>query len=231
MKNPLATASASWSYIQDAQKLGLDLSVRFDFLEFADIRWRHRSSRVSPYFDPKLSDFTADNAFWICGRDAEGNVVHLQAYRADLTGHFPTWFMNMTYGLHARRGESVEARTREPRSNPFLDTLGNQGVYLGEFWLSTSLEKCIGRRAVDSLGRMGLLLAHMKWDPDFVWSLASRRLAGNGFLQRAGFTYVQEDFVNWVERPIEAKGDEEVLAVVSRQDLENLADRHASLED
>src|SRR5580692_1491939 len=62
---------------------GIYLSLQSNFTLLKALNGQHQASwgPFNPLFDPDCSGITADNAFWILGTDASGDVVLTQAAR------------------------------------------------------------------------------------------------------------------------------------------------------
>lgn len=91
-------------------------------------------------------------------------------------------------------------------------------VYHGETWVSPAYR---GNGTGGMLCRLGLMLTHIRFDPDYIYGFLVKQNALSNFGLRAGFPHVEADALNWVRAPRDYKN--EWLVWGSRSDLANLA--------
>ena len=79
---------------RQARDLGVRLGIRNDFDELVEINERESRSgtwyRLLILFDPRLTDLTPENSYWISGENDNGEIV-LCLGRASITGRDERW--------------------------------------------------------------------------------------------------------------------------------------------
>lgn len=184
--------------VSSAEIDGITLELLDDFDRFRKVAdGTEGRAPLTPIFDNRVSDVSSENAFWILGRNADGDVVHLQALRRDdLKG--------ITLDEHMRRqgpllmsphipgipGDSIFdacAYTRE---------MSGRVCYHGEVWLSPN-GPFRGRGLAVTLPRIGVTLALMRWAPDYIYGLVHPDLALKGIPARYGYVHTHPRGIRW----------------------------------
>ncbi len=220
LEDPIRAAKAVSRLAKAARKQGITVQAGNDFRYFFDLAQEVRGQKPTVFFDPDLSDLTAENAMWIIGRHKR-KVVHLQAFRSCLVGEgFRQFIVNWMAGMHHRRGEPLAMKRFDASETEATKALRGRLVYHGELWIKPGRARLMDG-PVDVLGRLGLLSAYLKWQPRAVFALVSGRSIRRGMVTRYGYPYIEKDFAVWDEVADEI-ASEEGLAIATRADLEDL---------
>ena len=157
--------------LKELEAGGMRLEIGDDFAEYRKLRQtqEHRSP-IYPMFDVACSYVDQSNAFWICGFDQDGNLVHTQAMRLlDLSG--------LTLGQHMKRHRhkyitpnSTPDPDRTFYSGPLgLKTITGSVCYHGEFWLNGGESGYRKKGFTPLLSRIAFELALKAWVPNYVF--------------------------------------------------------------
>jgi len=164
------------------EQIGMHVEVGTDFARYRRIRAPHADTRpIYPMFDIASTFVDASNGFWIIGTDAEGRLVHTQAFRL-----LPLGDMTLRQHLQVHHQKYVTpGMVDDPDATRFeahrgLDEISGRVCYQGEFWLEGGLHGFRGGGAVALLSRLGLELAAQTWAPDFVFAFIGANHALNG---------------------------------------------------
>ncbi|MEH6741711.1 MAG: hypothetical protein V7695_24620, partial [Sulfitobacter sp.] len=70
------------------QHYGVQMEVGYDFEAYRDIlKFARPDQALGTPFDPDIHEMTPENALWMIGRNATGEIVHTQALRMlDMSG-------------------------------------------------------------------------------------------------------------------------------------------------
>src|SRR5262245_22256298 len=82
--DPLGLARLVVRMLESARELDLAIKYSSDFEQLDQTRLKARSDRVSPLFDPSVSQLDDQRAFWMGAFDSSGRPVSLQAFRLDI---------------------------------------------------------------------------------------------------------------------------------------------------
>lgn len=207
--------------IGELDESGISLEIGDDFSVFR----RHRNSQTDrsalfPMFDVACSYVDASNAFWICGFDKDGTLVHTQAIRRlDIA--------KQSLGEHLRdhRHMYITPGSTPNRDNtffsplPVLDKISGRVGYHGEFWIKAGT---IGRRNTGLTGvlsRIAFEMCMKLWSPDYIFGLVPSPLATRGVAVRYGYTHCE--YGAW-HGPDQEVTSEEMLVWMSQEDLRYL---------
>ena len=175
---------------------GVYLRMGRDFDVFAErIRTQPARHKMLSQFDPKGDMDGAKDAFWICGFDADGELIHTQALqlhdmqRKNVARHIAETIPNY---LPPRPG--LEPGSIRATPGPKASKLTGDVVYHGEMWLIPELRD---RGTASLVNRLGMYLAMQKWDPDSVFGLMSWGLACYGFGIRIGYLHCEPMALTW----------------------------------
>jgi hypothetical protein len=204
-----------------AETAALDLTIRYstDFDEFALLRLKARGSSVSPMFDPLISQLDDGRAFWIGAFAPDQRIVSLQAFRLDLV--YPSlaeWALSWMAGLYLKRKELVLPSALQPSAHSRSRQLSGALGYHGEMWIEKHFKTHLG---FDTLPRLGMLIAYMKWQPAALWALTSSKFATHGYVTRSGYAHQEQGFLRWEWEP-EGADNVEWLIIAERSHLELL---------
>ena len=220
LRDPLLAVKAVAKLKRRAKKLGISVKAGHDFGEFFALVNEVRRRNPTVFFDPALSDLEERNAMWLVGRH-KGRVVHVQAFRMFVVEEgFRQFFTSLMTGLHFRRQELLTPKRFDVRETAMTRSLRGRLVYHGELWIKPGRAQLLNG-PVDVLGRLGLLAAYVKWQPEAIFALVSGRSVKRGMVTRYGYPYIEKDFVVW-EEVAGGIAEEEGLAVAHRDDLEEM---------
>ena len=220
LDDPLRAAKAVSRLVKSARGYGIKVEAGHDFGVLADIVRSERGQDPSFFFDPSYSELGPANGLWLVGRH-KGKVVHTQAFRSVLVGEgFRQFLINWASGLAMRASEPFTLARFEERDTAYTRGLRGRLVYHGEMWIRPGKGKLMDG-PVDVLGRLGLLSAHLKWQPEAVFALVSPRSIRRGMVTRYGYPYIEKDFATYASVPGSIP-PEEGLAIAKRADIEDL---------
>lgn len=175
---------------------GVFLRISRDFRQFE----RHLASApersvLHEQFDPNGDMDGAKDAFWVCGFDEDGDLVHTQAaHLLDLSGssiaeHIVGRIQNFFPQSPPLVRSSVQAKP-----GPKISRISGKVVYHGEMWLRPDLRD---NATATLLNRLGMLIAVREWDPDAIFGLMSWLLAWRGFNMRIGYHHSEPMTLSW----------------------------------
>lgn len=146
-------------------------------------------------FDPDGDMDGAIDAFWICGFDEDGDLVHTQAaHLLDLRGSSVSKHISSRLGNYCPKTPPVIRSSIRANPGPRTKSMSGMVVYHGEMWLKESLRD---RATPSLLIRLGLLLILREWNPDAVFGLMNWALACNGFNMRVGYMHCEPMALVW----------------------------------
>ena len=216
--DPLVVARYIAAILDRVEVDGLTIDVHTDFQALhrlcASLKGK---SAVSEPFSPEYFDIGPSDGLWICGSDAKGRPVHIQALRRDsLEGiDLATHWRQQLRRIHVDRSDTTRF---DGGFCPAATEISGIVVEHGEMWIAPRLR---GRRLAGYLSRLALALALLKWVPDYVYGYVDKNLAAKGFPVREGYMHMQPQAVDWVEPPPQFSLGE-WLVWMPRRDLEYL---------
>lgn len=184
--------------VMEAEAHGISLELLSDFDHLREVvNSTEGRAPLTPIFDSLVSDISSENGFWILGRGADGTVLHVQAIRRDvirgesLAEHLAArgaWFMSAH--IPAIPAASDYAACRYVRAM--------QGVvcHHGEVWLNPA-GQVRGKGMAVCLPRLGLALALMRWQPDYIYGFVHPDLVLKGIPARYGYTHFHPHGIRW----------------------------------
>jgi hypothetical protein len=218
--DPLAAARAIAAVDNTLMKRGFTASLDTCFTTFSAIRRKLRSGEPeSAVFDPQASSITPKKAFWMSLTDAQGQVVALQAFRADHAD--PTladWALGWMIGVYLKRSELVVPQRIAPPPNSIAHTLSGTVVYHGELWLNREVR---GDHILEPFARLGMLSSYIRWRPKAIWALTNGKMAYYANMPRWGYAHQERGFMSWQFQP-DGACVSEWLSVADRPSLERL---------
>jgi hypothetical protein len=179
-----------------ARDRGVYLSLEDDFDALLALNEANRAHwhPIAPSFDPRVSDVGPDNAFWIVGRNEDGEAVLTQVVR-----HYPLTDSTLADELQTLRffyrdpARSAQAGERCEVNTPDAARIRGSVVYSGGTWFRPDYR---GLGLASIVPRMGRAIALSRWNTDFAFSLVLRRLVEKQIPRRYGFRHV-EYAVDW----------------------------------
>jgi hypothetical protein len=225
LADPLGLARVVCLMLAKAQELGLTIRYSSNFDELGEVRFAARGDRVSPMFDPTVSQLDDDRAFWIGAFDADGRPISLQAFRLDIVHpSLAEWALGWMAGLYIKRKELVLPSALQPPAHSRSRLLKGALVYHGEMWTEKTFKK---REWFDLFPKLGMFTAHIKWQPDALWALTGKSFATHGYVARSGYAHQERGFLQWEWEP-QGADNIEWLIIAERSHLEFLIDEEVS---
>lgn len=187
------------------------------FLEHID-RCQDRGN-VHEQFDPCGDMDGAIDAFWICGFDEDGNLVHTQAaHLLDLRGSSVAEHIQATIQNYRPKSPPLQFDTIRATPGPRSRELKGMTVYHGEMWMQKNFRD---RATASLLTNLGLLAVMREWDPDAVFGLMNWALSSEGFNMRIGYTLSERMTLAW-NRSDNGEEHQVWMVFLERRDLEFL---------
>ncbi len=182
---------------QATRERGVYLSLEHDFDALIEFNKTQASSwyPMIPIFDPRTSDLTPENSFWIAGRNHVGDIVTTQCAR--LFDWRDTNFKREFESLRmAYRDPDIE---RFPEECTFSNVpsgrrISGQVCYSGGAWYHPDYR---GRALSETIPRLSRTIAYSRWQTDFTISLVEPVLVEKGVTTRYGYTRVEEG-IDWL---------------------------------
>lgn len=208
-------------------ELGIHLELRTDFGYLLRLSEKLEDK---PYptamFNPLHHHIGPENGFWIKGTNNDGDVVHIQAVRYDdLTG------TNL-----ARECENLTSFYFDPKISaeddewcksyaPIAKQITGPSCYHGEVWLRKGEGKndsgFRGKGLASLLARLGMAIALLKWNPNYIYGYVYPALILNGVMANYGYSHFQPSVLQW-HRPSREKNLDVWIIWMARKDLMEL---------
>src|SRR5437762_5596752 len=103
LADPLGVVRVLSRMLADAEQFGLRVRYSSDFEEFGKTRLAARGDRVSPMFDPSVSQLEG-RALWIGAFEPGGRAISLEAFRLDIVEpNLAEWVLGWMAGLYIKR--------------------------------------------------------------------------------------------------------------------------------
>lgn len=221
LQDPLGISRVVSALDTELAESGLSVTFIEDLESFSIAKQAMREEAASPFFDPVINEQGGGRFFWMLLTNSEGKKVGIQAFRLDvINSSLADWAPSYTIGLYMRRQEVLVPMHPSPPRGTIAERIKGRVVYHGELWIDRSIRN---RRVVEVFGRLGMLLALLRWNPDAIWALASQSMATHGHLNRMGFTYLERGFFRW-QWGGEGIDNVEWVAIAERSALEAMVD-------
>lgn len=204
---------------------GIEITVGSDFEEYGAIVAEERPmQKLGDPFNPELHGLNAGNAFWMTGRNEEGELIHTQAAkRVNLSGRPLSSYLLRKFRAFPPPLPGVDLNTSRFRATPGTHRISGTAAYHGEFWVAPERGKYRGVGLAPVFGRSGMLEMMQRWDPDWIYGFILNVVAYKGFGARIGYLHLEPSVLKWVVDGRDAPIDT-FLAYNSREDLEYLLD-------
>ena len=178
------------------RNLGIRLSLSSDFEELADINRANRRDwyPLMPNFDPRQSSLSADNAFWLKGVDAQGDVVLCHAVR--LYAFAGTSFKEELESLrfyYGRPAEAAAAGLSIEVTAPAADRITGRVSYSGALWVRSDFRGGGLARLIPPLSRV---LAVTRWYPAYHTCILMQPTVEKGMAAVYGYDHLE--YAIWV---------------------------------
>jgi hypothetical protein len=224
LEDPLAVVRTINRIHDYLQGFSLDVVMSEDMSEFRSTRQLLRNDLPSPMFDCEVTCL-ADRGFWIGLRRANGEVVALQACRLDtIDTNLAEWAVGWMTGLYLKRNVLMVPARLKPFSASRSFGVTGRVVYHGELWLDPESNR--GEGVASAFCFLGMVIAHMKWQPNAIWALVSNSLATRGHATRFGYPHVERSFLNWEWSTDDVPANEWLL-LAEFEDMEHLVSEYA----
>ena len=221
LRDPLGAAKVVAGLAHELTSLGFTPAMYEDLAQFSAVRQRVRNEPVAPFFDPAVNEASDSRFFWMQLTNNEDQTIGLQAFRIDsVDSNLADWGPSYTIGLYMRRQEVLVPLHPSPPRGSISERIRGRLVYHGELWIDRAIRN---RRIVEQFGRLGMLLALIRWNPDAIWALASQSMATHGHLNRMGFGYLERGFFRW-QWGSEGMDPIEWVAIAERSGLEQMVE-------
>lgn len=168
-----------------ARDLGVRLRIRYDFDALVEVNERGIADgswyKLPIQFDPRLSDLTPENSYWISGENEDGEIVLCQAGRI-------YYWPETTLAQEARlmffggREEGQKCVVTAETAHRIRGVV----FYGGALWMHPSLRR---RFPPGQPGRIGRAYAAARWPVDYSISFMAPQLIEKGHARRCGFAH------------------------------------------
>jgi len=170
---------------------GVTLETGSDFRIYKNaISHQPEKGPVMPNFHPDYNKFDENTAFWMIGRDNEGQIVHTQAVRLlDLNGDSLANYIEGSFEEFTPKGWVFDAEKSQYYAPPGCHQIKGTVCCHGEFWLKGGNTGQRGAGMTILTARLAMVISLMKWAPDFIFALMTSNTICKGLAARAGFMH------------------------------------------
>ncbi len=180
-----------------AKSHGLTLTLEHDFEELLALNRQHTDTwyPLTPMYDPRINRLGPDNAFWIAGRDHNGEILATQCARVFDWRHtnFEAEFRSLRLA-YEDPDASAFPEEHGLSTAPSGRLISGMVCYSGAAWYRPDMR---GRGLSRFLPRLSRALAYSLWQTDYTISLVEPRLVEKGLVERYGYSNV-EPGVEWL---------------------------------
>ena len=182
---------------REVRERGVFLSIEHDFEALIAFNKSQPEKwfPLIPVFDPACSELGPDNAFWIAGRNRDGEIITAQCAR--LYDWRDTDFEREFESLRfAYRDPDLE---RWPEECAFCNAPSGRRIsgmvcYSGGAWYHPDYR---GTGLASIIPRLSRTIAYGRWNTDYTISVAESVLIEKGVVARYGYTRVEEG-LDWL---------------------------------
>lgn len=225
IKNENEISRAIEVYRAEVEAHGLTVDQLHDFEFLAEIcaerdKQDEQTFSLTEPFSTRHFDLAPNTAFWLAVRDAEGRIISVQAARFDPIGRrtLAEHWQLQHRRIHVEPYPDQSPALGEDHCPAAREITGNV-VYHGNMWLAP---EWLGKKLGTPLCRMGQLIAHLKWDLDFIYCFIETRLVQKGFAAHQGYSHIQPMGTDWTRPPGHIHADD-YLCWNTPVDLDHLA--------
>jgi len=207
------------------QHYGIEMELGYDFDLYREVLSFARPEQpLGAPFNPDVHELTPDNALWMIGRKANGEIVHTQALRMlDMSGETIADYFTRRFRDFPPPLPNIDLPRSRFRAGPCAKRGRGRVCYNGDFWIKPGDETLRGQGVSTVLGRYAFYQAMQHWDPDHMVGFMVKQVACKGFPQRLGWMNTQPGALRWFlegsDTPIEA-----FMTFMSRDDLHYILD-------
>lgn len=182
---------------REARDRGVYLSIEHDFEALIAFNRSQTETwyPMIPIFDPAYSELGPDNAFWIAGRNRDGEIVTIQCARLYdwRDSSFEREFESLRF---AYRDPDLE---RWPEESTFCNAPSGRRIsglvcYSGGAWYHPDYR---GRGFASIIPRLSRAIAYSRWNTNFTISVVEPVLVDKGVVARYGYTRIEEG-IDWL---------------------------------
>lgn len=193
-----ATVNEIITLIRDIQNRSPGLHIEFeqDFRQFLSVIEENPDRKeLSPMFDPRYCDISADNGFWIKGVNEDGDIVHLQAVRYnDLSQTTLAEHWQQNSPLYRPPGIQPDINKTVFDRAPAAHMISGKVCYHGELWMRKDFR---GLHLASRLANLAMLLASARFSPDYMYCLISPDVIRTGLSVRHGYLHMHPHGIQW----------------------------------
>ena len=202
---------------------GITLETGSDFREWREIlKGQPERNALAPKFDPERNDLNEATAFWIMGRDPQGEIVHTQAARTiDLDGHSLANYLQARFCEFTPAGYEIDKARSLYRSAPGSRAITGNVCYHGELWLKGGPAGYRGAGMTAVLARLAMAMCLLKWAPDYIFGFMFPLAACKGLAAREGYMHTEPGTIYWAP-PGQSDKVEEWTVWMSREDIRHI---------
>ena len=175
---------------------GIYLKAGRNFRQLAHhVASRDDRSTLHDQFDPESDMDGAVSAFWVCGFDPDGGLLHTQAaHLLDLRHCTVADHIRATIPKYRPKVPDLIHSSAIAHPGPRAKEMSGMIAYHGEMWLAPQLRD---RVTASLMNRFGILMCMREWSPDAVFGLMSWSLAVQGFNTRILYTHCEPMTITW----------------------------------
>jgi len=173
---------------QAATDRGVHLELHSDMTTLIDANREMQSvwgAPMVPIFNPSQSDLSADNAFWISGRDDNGMIVATQAARFfDMSATCAAEELSSLRLFFADPAPHIAAGARCTVDCPPARAITGRVTYSGGGWYHPKFR---GNGLSRILPRISRALAYSRWNTDYTFSVVETVLVEKNVYRSYGY--------------------------------------------
>lgn len=181
---------------------------------------------LSPMFDPRYCDISGETGFWIEGLCPSGDIAHVQAVRFDDLGDSSLCeFWAEHKPLFRPPGVAVDLGKSQFDAAPASHMISGRTCYHGELWIR---EDYRGLHLASKLANLAMLLAAIRFQPDYLYCLIPPKTVRTGLSVRNGYLHLHPHGIRW-SLDDDAEIYDEYLVWMNGRELGGLMERHPAV--
>ena len=152
-------------------------------------------------FDSDIQNLNEGNAFWLTGRDLDGDLMHTQAVRLlDLKHENLGRYMFNRFREFPPAIPDIDRDRSRFRASPGARNITGRVIYHDVVWMSDNPGLFRGNGLPTVLARCGLLTAMQRWNSNYIIGLMVRTVAFKGFAERMGYMHNDTGALRWYRK-------------------------------